>query len=493
MTKASPPLAKRLVQSTATYAVSMFLSRISSLVMLPVYTRYLSPADYGVLELIDVSMFAVATVLGMGLTGDALYYFYARATSEEQRETLVSTLLLASFAVGLTGGLALLAGAGWFSEVLFHSRQYQPALQIAGLTFITNLPGETCVSYLRARDKALAFMWYSLFRLGCNVLLTLFFLIGLGWGFYSILMTSLLAGLFSVAGLFWYIYRGFGQWRMPNLSVLRPVATYSIPLGLGGLGMLAIHFGDRFFLTRSCTLSDIGIYSLAYKFGMMLSYLNLPFVMFWRSQVHHIMKDGDAKGEAVFVRMFSYVALFFGFAAYSLTTLAPVVITTLVGSAFRGAAIYIPLLAAAYLFRVLSAQLESGLLVGNKTKWLLVSNWLAASVCLTGYAVLIPLYKVWGAVIATFMAFVVMFVFLVAVSQRLQPRVFEVRKIVTAYCVLTGLFLLSRIIPQVPGLAGMAIAVAFVPLAAVLLYLLPAFKEEQALLSGLFRRKLKTA
>jgi O-antigen/teichoic acid export membrane protein len=291
-----------------------------------------------------------------------------------------------------------------------------------------------------------------------------------------------------MAGLFWYVYRGFGRWGMPNLSILRPVIDYSVPLGLGGLGMLTIHFGDRFFLSRSCTLTEIGIYSLAYKFGMMLTYLNLPFTMFWRSQVHHIMKDGDAKGEAVYVRMFTFVALFFGFAAYCLVLLAPLIVRSVVGPAFHAAAIFVPWLAAAYLLRVLASQLESGLLVGNKTKWVLVSDWLAAAVCLAGYVFLIPRYGVWGAVVATLLAFLVMFVFTAAVSHHLMPRVFEIRKIAVAYALLTGLLALAWMIPHVEGLAGAAIIVTFIPLALLLLFLLPPLRPEQSLLLGLFRR-----
>lgn len=493
MTQASPPLASRLLSSTAIYSVSMFLSRITSVVMLPVYTRYLTPADYGVLELIDVSMFAVAILLGMGLTGDALYYFYARASTDEQKENLLNALVLSSAACSLAGGLLVILCEGWLSEFLFHNRQYALAIQIAGLTFICSLPGETCLSYLRARDKALAYMWFSLFRLGSGVLLNLLFLIGFGLGLYSILMTSLLSGIFSLLGLLYYVYSRFIRWRMPDLSIMMPVARYSAPLGLGGLGMLAINFGDRYFLSRYCTLADIGIYSLAYKFGMLLTTLNLPFIMFWRSQVHQILRDGGEHGESAFVRMFTAVAVVFGFAAFCLVVLAPLVVWAIAGPAFQGAAIYVPWVAAAYLVRVLVAQLESGLLAGNKTKWLMASDWLAASVCLAGYMLLIPRFGVWGAVAATILSFSVMFVFVITVSQQLRPRVFEIRKICAAYGVLLGLVLLDQALSPLLGPAGAALKLALVPLALYLLAVLPMFKEERLLLETLLRRRFKPA
>ena len=56
---------KVILRHSTTYAVSNFLSRIVSFVMIPVYTRFLSPYDYGVLELITVTI----NVLSIVLTG----------------------------------------------------------------------------------------------------------------------------------------------------------------------------------------------------------------------------------------------------------------------------------------------------------------------------------------------------------------------------------------------------------------------------------------
>jgi O-antigen/teichoic acid export membrane protein len=94
------------------------MGRISSVLMLPVYTHYLNPADYGVLELINMSLFLAAILGGMGLAGDALYYFYARTASDTERSQLIYTLLGGSIALSLALGSMMLAGSAVLSRML---------------------------------------------------------------------------------------------------------------------------------------------------------------------------------------------------------------------------------------------------------------------------------------------------------------------------------------------------------------------------------------
>ena len=49
------------------------------------------------------------------------------------------------------------------------------------------------------------------------------------------------------------------------------VLKFSIPLIPASLGMFILHFSDRYFVKHFCSLSDVGIYSLGYKFGFILS------------------------------------------------------------------------------------------------------------------------------------------------------------------------------------------------------------------------------
>ena len=45
----------RLIKNTLIYGAGMVLSRAASFLMLPVYTRLLTPRDYGLLQMLDIT------------------------------------------------------------------------------------------------------------------------------------------------------------------------------------------------------------------------------------------------------------------------------------------------------------------------------------------------------------------------------------------------------------------------------------------------------
>jgi O-antigen/teichoic acid export membrane protein len=336
----------------------------------------------------------------------------------------------------------------------------------------------------------LAFLYFSIFRLVGSVTLNLIFLFILGLGYLSILVTPLILGPLLLIGLLWFCGRDLGRFQSPAPALLKDVMRYSVPLGIGGIGLLIIHYGDRYFLSRYSNLNEIGIYSLAYKIGMLLAYLSLPILMFWRSQVHVIMKSNDDTSDRAFVSMFTFVAILYAVAWYSLSVLSGPIIRLAAGPQFQRAAVYVPWIAFAYLLRALTAQIESAVLVGSKTIWIMFTNWLSSILCLAVYWYAIPRYGVWGAIGATTLGFGTMLVSTMIVSRRVRPRAFETRKILSVYMALALLMVIWVLIPTPNSLSQTMSAIFFVAAAPFVLLSLPALSAERKYFSGLLRSVL---
>ena len=65
---------QNLLKSTGLYSIAVFAGRMASFILLPIYTRYLSPADYGVMELLDLTGSVLTILIGMRF-GQSLFYF----------------------------------------------------------------------------------------------------------------------------------------------------------------------------------------------------------------------------------------------------------------------------------------------------------------------------------------------------------------------------------------------------------------------------------
>src|ERR1019366_987872 len=106
----TPSIAKELhtaVRHSAIYGFGTVLAKVVGFAMLPFYTHYLKPVDYGVLEILDLSMSLFGMVFNMGIAASLLRY-YAAAQSPTDKQRVVSTAFLFTVA---TGGVAMLASS----------------------------------------------------------------------------------------------------------------------------------------------------------------------------------------------------------------------------------------------------------------------------------------------------------------------------------------------------------------------------------------------
>ena len=119
-----PPLGaqlKRLGKHSVIYGLGGLVQRILAVLLLPVYTRFLSPSDYGMVETLIALTTVLVIVLRLGIA-NAFIRFYFDSPGDTARRLLV---LRTSFwftmgmaTVGLVCGLAL---SGEISTALFGS------------------------------------------------------------------------------------------------------------------------------------------------------------------------------------------------------------------------------------------------------------------------------------------------------------------------------------------------------------------------------------
>src|ERR687894_747638 len=111
---------RRLATTGAAYTASSVLSKLIAVALLPLYTRYLSPSDYGAAEVMVVAVIATAIVIRLGVI-EALMRFYYLAG--EDRDEVVRTGFASLFWTTTAAALIALPFAGPISEALLDSPQ----------------------------------------------------------------------------------------------------------------------------------------------------------------------------------------------------------------------------------------------------------------------------------------------------------------------------------------------------------------------------------
>ncbi len=437
--------------------------RFLSVLLVPVYTRYMSRSDYGIMDLLDTTLILVTLLFGLR-RAESILFFYKQASNEAERKRAVATATLVSIAIGvLVAGIALLL-APVAANLLLGKGDYTRYVVLSFLNFFFVFPVEVGLAVLRAQGLAKTYTSWQLTRMlsaaGVNIALLVFTPLRVEAFLIASLVSSVLVSVsLTVRSLRW------SGVHFDTGLLVRDV-RYGIPLAVHGVAMLAIHYGDRYFLRAAASLADVGLYSLAYKMGMMVGYAHTSFDLYWRTQVFDVLKRAD--GREQYTRMVTYLAAAMVSCLVLLTVFVEPILRLMAGPQFQGAAPYVPVIAAAYVLRALGDQLRIILRVRDQ-------NWrearltlISAGSCLALYALMVPPLKIWGAAWATLGTFLLMLILSFQNAQSVERFSFEysrLAKLLAAAAAACGPVLLWRpagLLVQIP--AGMALTAVYVGL-----------------------------
>jgi O-antigen/teichoic acid export membrane protein len=293
---------KSVARHFLVYGVGRILTRVVGFALIPFYTHFLLPRDYGTLEMIEVTVYMVGTFLGAGLTHAVLRFYYE---SEEQsyRRTVVSTALMSVIfvCIVLGGTLAFLSPS--VSALVFQSPDYGGLLRLAVISLTMTVLAETPLVFIRAQQRSVLYTAVSLFGLVLNLTLNILFIARFGWGVRGVIMGGLITQACIGLGLSAYTFRLVGI--SFSRARLKEMLLYGLPYIPGGLLISILLMADRFALQRFTNLTVVGLYALGYKFGMVIgAMVTEPFFAIWGPKMFEVAKRPDASH--IYGRMLTY-------------------------------------------------------------------------------------------------------------------------------------------------------------------------------------------
>jgi O-antigen/teichoic acid export membrane protein len=385
-----------ILKHSSVYAVGQILSRIASVLLLPLYTRCLSTADYGCVAILDLTAGILAILIGAGMA-QAVVRFHFDADSDAGRSRVWWTGLLwiltaASCVVGpMLVGRHLLADLTLGRTVADGAFFYLLAIA----TLWMNMLGEFMFAYLRVRKWSGLFVLCSLGRLLLNIGLNVWLLAGLELGVTGLLTGNLIAASVNAIVLL-SIFAMTMPFRGFDIPVLRRLLSFGSPLIVQALLSLMMHEADRYLLRIFGSLDQVGVYSLAYKIGQAVNMLCLvPFASIWNVVMYEIAAQSDSRRTYATVFRHYVNALLIVMLAASL--FAFVLLPVLTPGEFAGATDLVPIVLLAFVFFSMHAQFCVPALLAKKTAALIPASAAGVVVNLAANVLLIPHFGAVGA------------------------------------------------------------------------------------------------
>jgi len=411
---------KNLLNQSALYGLSIFLMKGIALIMLPIYTNYLSPSDYGRLEVLVVFSNVASIVLGFGLV-EALYRFVGLADDIEQKQRHTAECLL------IAGIIAV------FSYAIFHfySNDLLPllpgiitehelyllgvALSVGGLI---NVP----LAWLRITDRAGLFFSISMLKVTLQVALTFYGLIN-GWGITSILAAGAVSAV-VVALILCIIVIKEVQTKENKISLSLPnimnnvksIIHYSGPIFIGGLATFTLSGMDRWLLAEHFGATEIAAYAIAIKFALVPTLLIQPFTLWWLPKRFTVLKEQD--GKAINAHVAVIGATLSVLICGVLGLLGPLLIQWLTPVEYHAAISILPWLLLCTLLKMLADLLNLGCFVEKDTQVQMNINLAACGFGGLLLIILVPLFMTNGALFSLIAANAIRMVLFYYFSQK---------------------------------------------------------------------------
>ena len=408
---------RRLATTGAAYTAASIVSKVIAVALLPLYTRYLTPADYGAAEVMFAAIVAVSIVVRLG-TIEALLRFYYK--DDEDPARVVSTSFAALFWLATAAALVALPFAKPISEALLDESAPDLArIAIGGLWVSTMF--EFLLTLFRLEERARAFFVTTLLSVLTAIGLTVILVIGKGEGARGLLLGSYISGAAFVLGLI-FLHRRRLSLRIDR-PLLRRLMRFGLPTMPAELSLYLLNFVDRIILVRSAGLAEAGLYSLAVKFAQGINVIVRGFQLAWPPLAYSIRDDGEARRTYALV-----VTLFTAGCAFVVTgmwLLSRWIVRALAAPEFFGAYKAIGLIATGVLLYALYMVLVVILGRTGRTEF----NFPAAIAALvTNVALnlaLVPSLGIVGAGLALVASYLVVLALMYVFTQRLFPVPYE--------------------------------------------------------------------
>ena len=452
---------RRLGSQSAIYGLGGLVSRILAVLLLPLYTHYLTRSDYGRVE----TLVALTTVLIILLRGGIQTAFFRFWFDSDEREAHLRVLrtsfwyTMTMATVGLVAGVAL---AGPISEGLFGDAGQANLVRASFVALWAAMNYEQLTWVFRVEQRPVAFVWASLANIALTVAGTLLLVVVLEKGAVGVIVGNFSGTLLVYLALLGYRREQLGLHF--DRRLLREMNRFGLPLLPSALFLWATNFSDRFFLVKLSGASEVGLYSVGVRVASAMVLLLTAFRTAWPAFAYSIRDDGEARRTYAYV--LTYLVFVSSWLAVALGLISPWLVSLIAADAFAEASRVVSLLAFAAVAFAVYIVVSIGVGRIKRTQYMWVVTLAGALVNLALNLALIPTYGMMGAAVATLVAFVVMSGGIAWWSQRIYPVPYQWRRVLTAG--------LSGVAIVVGGkLAGVGLTVAVTLTLAYPLVLLP--------------------
>ena len=388
---------KTLLSNTVIFAIGTFSSKILVFLLMPIYTRALSPADYGVVDLIVNTANLLIPIVCVSIFDSVIRFGIDKSNRKSDVFSTGIVTVLLGFCIFLL-----------FIPLMKMINLIANYTILIYLYVLCSMLKSVCAQFVRARGMI---KLYALDGILSTVMVIIFNILGLlvfKWGIVGFVLATILSDLCS--SIFLFVVANMGKYLHPfhiQWPTAKAMLLYSIPLIPNTLFWWITNLSDRYIVSYMLGTDINGLYSVAYKIPTVITAVSTIFIQAWQISA---FTEHNSKEKAKFYSkvLKSYQSIVFIIASL-IILFAKVISKILVSANFYSSWKYVPILILSVVFSTFVNFYASLYMAEKKSVYIMVTTVTGAIINIGLNFTLIPIFGANGAAFATFASYFVVY------------------------------------------------------------------------------------
>ena len=409
------------------YSIGNFFVKFVGLILLPIYTSHLTVSQYGIMAILETTQNLLMPLFLMNIQA-AVRRFFNESSDKKKQGTILYTALVYTLVIGIIANFLLQPFTRRFSLLLFDD----PSLKIYFTFLFINISLQGLFSLIRmyynAVENSFKFSLINIVYLILVLVLTIYFIVVLRWGIKGWLVAQTISYVIVIT----IFLKEYLKYSVPNidLSLLKEMLNYSIPIAFSLISSIVLSFGDRYVLNFLLGKASVGIYSLSVKLVNVIDIIVIQaFQLAYLPYAFRQFKTENFK--SFHSRLTTYLIFIIVSFALALSLYSKGLLRIFAPSnpQYWQAVDYVAFLAFLKVIVVFRFMSTLSLHITKKTKIIPVVVTFAALLNIVLNVLFIPRWGIYGAIVASFISSFLMNIAFYFISQKQYKFFYEFRRL----------------------------------------------------------------
>jgi O-antigen/teichoic acid export membrane protein len=262
-------LVTRLTKSSSVYTIASILQNGLSFLLLPLYTKYLTPADYGVIAITTSVNDFLSVFLLLGLNSAITRFYYDYRDRPEELKIFWGTILTVIFLTTVSVVTLLIITEGILLKPLTGEIEFYPFIFVSLLTLIFQPFFNIYISITQTREQPQTYVRLTLLQFLLNVGLSILLIVNLKMGVMGALsarsIVMAIMAILSMSLLSREISIGI------KFPYLKEALAYALPIIPHSLASQVSAISSKIIINQILNTNAVGLYNIGLMLGSIMS------------------------------------------------------------------------------------------------------------------------------------------------------------------------------------------------------------------------------